>query len=126
MDTTADSDSAQERDQSLKQCQERLLNLVRDGLFVKISNIMLILLATAAGLVLWSVQLVRSALRLREASLIFAGTLVALSAVGLVAVYLLMDGCMGYLSVDKTMSAATPPIVVQQQSVTPVEQASQS
>lgn len=79
---------------------------------------MIILLATAAGLVLWSFQLMRSALRLREASLIFAGTLVAFSAVGLVAVYLLMDSCMGYLSAE-TMQSASPPIIVQQQSLVP-------
>ncbi len=82
---------------------------------------MIILLATSAGLVLWSFQLVRSALRLRDPSLIFASTLVAISAVGLIAVYLLMDGCMGYLSADTTPSEASPPIVVQQQSLTPAE-----
>jgi hypothetical protein len=83
---------------------------------------MIILLATAVGLVFWSFQLMRSALRLREASLIFAGTLVGFSAVGLVAVYLLMDGCMGYLSDAATTvpSEVSPPIVVQQ-SILPAE-----
>ena len=86
---------------------------------------MIILLATAAGLVLWSFQLMRSALRLREASLIFAGTLVALSAVGLVAVYLLMDSCMGYLSAETTPSEISPPIIVQQQSLVPSSRSSE-
>lgn len=86
---------------------------------------MIVLLATAAGLVLWSFQLMRSALRLREASLIFAGTLVALSAVGLVAVYLLMDSCMGYLSAEMTPSDASPPVVVQQQSSGPSDRSSE-
>ncbi|WP_299413267.1 hypothetical protein [Acaryochloris sp. IP29b_bin.148] len=50
----------------------------------------------------------------REASLIFAGVLVAVSAVGLVAVYLLMDGCMGYLTGEATLSAEsmTAPMMV--------------
>jgi hypothetical protein len=88
---------------------------------------MIVLLATAAGLVLWSFQLMRSALRLREPSLIFAGTLVALSAVGLVAVYLLMDGCIGYLSSDAASPSATSaPIVVQQQGWTPSDRSSES
>lgn len=66
---------------------------------------MIILLVGAIGLVIWSLQLVKMAHQSREASLIFAGVLVAVSAVGLVAVYLLMDGCMGYLTGEETLSA---------------------
>ncbi|MGF1602856.1 MAG: hypothetical protein ACFCU8_12685 [Thermosynechococcaceae cyanobacterium] len=86
---------------------------------------MIILLATATGLVFWSFQLMRSALRLREASLIFAGTLVGFSAVGLVAVYLLMDGCMGYLSDATTLPSDASPPIVMQQSILPVDAPSQ-
>lgn len=77
---------------------------------------MIILLATAIGLVFWSFLLVRSALRLRDPSLIFASTLVALSAVGMVAIYLLMDGYTGYLSSPPVTASSdfSPPIVVQQ------------
>lgn len=66
--------------------------------FITISKVMIIILVSAAGLGLWSLQLVTKAHRSQEASLIFAGALVALSAIGLVAVYLLMDGCIGYLT----------------------------
>ncbi len=59
---------------------------------------MFILLITAVGLVAWSLQLVRSAFRLKEFSLIFAGALVAVSAMGVIMIYLLMDGCLGYFA----------------------------
>lgn len=66
---------------------------------------MIILLITAVGLVAWSFQLVQSALRLRESSLYLASALVALSAIGLIAVYVLMHGCMGYIVDDASLSA---------------------
>lgn len=68
---------------------------------------MVILLITAVGLVAWSFQLVQSALRLRESSLFLAGALVALSAIGLIAVYVLMHGCMGYIVDDMSLQAAS-------------------
>ncbi len=69
---------------------------------------MIILLVGAIGLVIVSLQLMKTAHQSKEASLIFAGALVAMSAVGLVAVYLLMDGCMGYLTTGQdTLSAQT-------------------
>jgi len=69
---------------------------------------MIILLIGAIGLVIWSVQLMKVAHQSSEASLIFAGVLVAVSAVGLVAVYLLMDGCMGYLTGETNLSILSP------------------
>ncbi len=59
---------------------------------------MFILLITVLGLMLWSMRLMMSAFRQRDFSLLFAGTLVALSSAGIVTAYSLMDGCMGYLS----------------------------
>ncbi|NJK30141.1 MAG: hypothetical protein HC851_02520 [Acaryochloris sp. RU_4_1] len=66
---------------------------------------MIILLVGAVGLVIWSLQLMKMAHQSREASLIFAGVLVAVSAMGLVTVYLLMDGCIGYLTGAESLSA---------------------
>lgn len=66
---------------------------------------MIILLVGAIGLVMWSLQLMKMAHHSSEKSLIFAGVLVAVSAVGLVAVYLLMDGCMGYITGGESISA---------------------
>ena len=66
---------------------------------------MIILLVGAIGLVIVSLQLMKTAHQSKEASLIFAGALVAASAIGLVAVYVLMDGCMGYLTGQDTLSA---------------------
>lgn len=74
---------------------------------------MTILLVGAIGLVIWSLQLMKMAHHSSEKSLIFAGILVAVSAVGLVAVYLIMDGCMGYLTGEEIFSAqSTVPIMV--------------
>ncbi len=58
---------------------------------------MIILLILVIGLVTWSLRLLQESLRLREFSLMLAGTLVAISAAGVIIVYLLMDGCVGYL-----------------------------
>lgn len=66
---------------------------------------MIILLVGAIGLVIWSLQLMKTAHRSSEKSLIFAGVLVAMSAVGLIAVYMLMDGCIGYLTGQEPLSA---------------------
>ncbi len=75
---------------------------------------MIILLVGAIGLVIWSLQLMKMAHHSSEKSLIFAGVLVAVSAVGLVAVYMLMDGCMGYLTGEESLSAqsSTIPLMV--------------
>jgi cytochrome b subunit of formate dehydrogenase len=59
---------------------------------------MLILLLLITGLILWSLRLMLFAFRRQDYSLLFAGTLVAMSAAGIVIVYSLMNGCMGYLS----------------------------
>lgn len=59
---------------------------------------MFILLITVLGLMLWSMRLMMSAFRQSDFSLLFAGTLVALSSAGIVTAYSLMNGCMGYLS----------------------------
>ena len=76
---------------------------------------MLLLIITAVGLGLWSLRLLHLAFKLREASLIFAGTLVALSAAGVIAVYLLMDGCMGYIgNVPEELAEPLPTIVLVQ------------
>lgn len=67
---------------------------------------MFILLFTILGLMLWSVRLMVSAFRQHDFSLLFAGTLVALSSAGIVTAYSLMNGCMGYLN---TQEFFTPP-----------------
>lgn len=79
---------------------------------------MIILLVGAIGLVILSLQLIKMAHHSSEKSLIFAGVLVAMSAVGLVAVYVLMDSCMGYLSNGEYVSAlsSTVPLMV----ITPI------
>ena len=59
---------------------------------------MFILLITISGLMLWSVRLMISAFQQHDFSLLFAGTLVALSSAGIVTAYSLMNGCMGYLN----------------------------
>ena len=66
---------------------------------------MFILLALILSLMLWSVQLMFSAFRQSDFSLLFAGTLVALSSAGIVTVYSLMNGCMGYLSTSSTIAS---------------------
>lgn len=64
---------------------------------------MLILLFTVLGLAVWSLRLMAIAFRQRDFSFLFAGTLVAVSAAGIVVVYSLMTGCMGYLSTDDSV-----------------------
>jgi hypothetical protein len=59
---------------------------------------MIILLIIVIGLIIWSLRLMQQALHYRQFSLMLAGTLVAISAAGVVVVYLLMDGCLGYLT----------------------------
>lgn len=66
---------------------------------------MLILVITVLGLMLWSVRLVVSAFRQSDFSLLFAGTLVALSSAGIVTAYSLMHGCMGYLSASEVVAS---------------------
>lgn len=77
---------------------------------------MFILLVTAVALVAWSLQLMRSAFKLREFSLIFASTLVATSAVGVVMIYVIMGGCVGFLadSSQASFQQLNPSAVVQQ------------
>ena len=65
---------------------------------------MLILLLTILGLMLWSIRLMISAFQQRDFSLLFAGTLVALSSAGIVTAYSLMNGCMGYLSTSDNVA----------------------
>lgn len=66
---------------------------------------MFILLITVLGLMLWSIQLMVSAFRQSDFSLLFAGTLVALSSAGIVTAYSLMDGCMGFLSASDVVAS---------------------
>lgn len=66
---------------------------------------MFILLFTIFTLMLWSVRLMISAFRQSDFSLLFAGTLVAMSAAGIVTAYSLMNGCMGYLSTGTIASS---------------------
>ncbi|MDJ0714290.1 MAG: hypothetical protein QNJ54_08705 [Prochloraceae cyanobacterium] len=50
------------------------------------------------ALVAWSLHLMQEAVTKREFSLMFAGTLVALSAAAMLVVYFLMVHCMSYLT----------------------------
>jgi len=59
---------------------------------------MLILLILVTALVMWSLQLMQAAINHREFSFMLAGTLVAISAAGLIVVYFLMEGYMGYMT----------------------------
>lgn len=58
---------------------------------------MVILLIIVIGLVGWSLHLMQQAVNHREFSLMLAGTLVAVSAAGIMVVYFLMQNCMGYI-----------------------------
>ncbi|MBD2103556.1 hypothetical protein [Leptolyngbya sp. FACHB-261] len=58
---------------------------------------MIILLILVVLLVAWALQLMQRALECKEFSLMLAGTLVATSAAGLLAVYSLMGSYMGYM-----------------------------
>lgn len=61
---------------------------------------MIIFLIVVIGLIGWSLRLLQRAIASREFSLMLAGALVAISAAGVVVVYALMDGCMGYLTTN--------------------------
>lgn len=67
---------------------------------------MFILLIFVVGLTGWSLHLMQQAVNHREFSLMLAGMLVAVSAAGIMTVYFLMQGCMGYI-----MSAAEYPLL---------------
>lgn len=64
---------------------------------------MIIFLLVVIVLVAWSLHLMQEAYNRREFSLMLAGTLVAISAAGLIVVYFLMDGYMVYV-----MSSSQP------------------
>ncbi len=55
------------------------------------------------ALIIWSLRLIQGAVKLRDSSMILASTLVAISAGGVVAVYLLMDGYMSYVTTSHTI-----------------------
>ncbi|HEY9847280.1 MAG TPA: hypothetical protein V6D03_13925 [Candidatus Caenarcaniphilales bacterium] len=59
---------------------------------------MIILLVIVIGLVVWSLRLMQAAFNYREFSLMLAGTLVAISAAGIIVVYFLIEGYMGYMT----------------------------
>lgn len=56
-----------------------------------------IILVIVVSLVAWSLHLMQKALERREFSLMLAGFLVSAAAAGMVAVYFLMNHCLGYL-----------------------------
>lgn len=60
--------------------------------------LILLILVLVTGLVVWSLQLMQAAFNHREFSLMLAGTLVAMSAAGIIVVYFLMEGYMGYMT----------------------------
>jgi hypothetical protein len=84
---------------------------------------MLILLLLITGLILWSLRLMLFAFRRQDYSLLFAGTLVAMSAAGIVIVYSLMDGCIGYLSAgpDRDSSVLESVATVERQGASSAE-----
>lgn len=63
-------------------------------------EVMVLVLIVVIGLVAWSLHLMQEATTYREFSLMLAGTLVAISAAGLMVVYFLMNGYMGYMTSD--------------------------
>ncbi len=63
---------------------------------------MFALLIIVIALIIWSLRLIQGAVKLRDSSMILASTLVAISAGGVVAVYLLMDGYMSYVMTAHT------------------------
>lgn len=67
---------------------------------------MALLLIIVIGLIIWSLRLMQGAVKLRDASLILASFLVAISAGGVIVVYMLMDGCMNYLSTTRSFPLA--------------------
>jgi amino acid transporter len=69
-------------------------------------ELMILVLIVVIGLVAWSLHLMQEATTYREFSLMLAGTLVALSAAGLMVVYFLMNGYMGYMTSDLHQACA--------------------
>jgi len=60
--------------------------------------LILLILVLVTALVVWSLRLMQAAFNHREFSLMLAGTLVAISAAGIIVVYFLMEGYMGYMT----------------------------
>jgi|GEM_PF-2104586 len=73
---------------------------------------MAILLLLVLALVLWSVRLLHGAYRLQDFSLLLASGLVAISAGGVIFVYSLMNGCVGYLSQGHSGMEAESPLTM--------------
>ncbi|WP_298977489.1 hypothetical protein [uncultured Thermosynechococcus sp.] len=73
---------------------------------------MAILLLLVLALVLWSVRLLHSAYRLQDFSLLLASGLVAISAGGVIFVYSLMNGCVGYLSQGQPIPESDTLVIV--------------
>ncbi|URR36425.1 hypothetical protein NBE99_04625 [Thermosynechococcus sp. HN-54] len=73
---------------------------------------MAILLLLVLALVLWSVRLLHGAYRLRDFSLLLASGLVAISAGGVIFVYSLMNGCVGYLSQGQSLPESDAPVIM--------------
>jgi hypothetical protein len=59
---------------------------------------MVIFLVILIGLVVWAMQLLQAAIKSRDLSLALASSLVGVSAVGVVMVYVLMTGYVSYFS----------------------------
>lgn len=57
-----------------------------------------IILIFVVALVAWSLHLMEQAVEHKEFSLMLAGTLVAMSAAGLLVVYFLMGNCISYMT----------------------------
>lgn len=62
---------------------------------------MAVFLIIVIGLVIWSLRLLQGSLRSRDSALMLASTLVAISAGGVIVVYLLMDGCLSHLTTSR-------------------------
>jgi uncharacterized membrane protein YcjF (UPF0283 family) len=65
--------------------------------FLKVLNMLTVILIFDVALVAWSLHLMEEAYEHREFSLMLAGTLVALAAAAMLVVYFLMGNCMSYL-----------------------------
>jgi hypothetical protein len=62
---------------------------------------MAIFLVILIGLMIWSLQLLQCSIKSRDLSLALASGLVGVSAVGVVMVYMLMDGYMSYFATPR-------------------------
>jgi hypothetical protein len=60
--------------------------------------VIIFLIVIISALTYWSLRLMHKAVEQQEFSFMLASTLVALSAGGIIAVYSLMVGCVGYLN----------------------------